>query len=71
MLALTTCCLMTLAMGTLHAWSVLSASLEQTLSLSRAGSSLVYSIALVSLTLTVLFAVPLFSAHPDSNKRLN
>lgn len=60
MLALTTCCLMTLAMGTLHAWSVLSASLEQTLSLSRAGSSLVYSIALVSLTLTVLCAAPLF-----------
>ena len=42
MLALATCCLMTLAMGTLHAWSVLSTDLEVTLGLSRAQSSLVY-----------------------------
>lgn len=60
MLALATCCLMTLAMGTLHAWSVFSANLEHTLDLSRAQSSLVYSLTLVTLTLTVLFAVPLF-----------
>ena len=61
MLALATCCLMTLAMGTLHSWSVLSADLENTLNLSRTQSSLVYSLTLVSLTSTVLFAVPLFS----------
>ena len=61
MLALATCCLMTLAMGTLHAWSVLSTDLEVTLGLSRAQSSLVYSLTLVTLTATVLFAVPLFS----------
>lgn len=61
MLALATCCLMTLAMGTLHAWSVLSADLELTLGISRAQSSLVYSLTLVTLTATVLLAVPLFS----------
>ncbi len=61
MLALATCCLMTLAMGTLHAWSVLSADLEATLGLTRAQSSLVYSLTLVTLTATVLLAVPLFS----------
>jgi MFS family permease len=60
MLALTTCCLMTLAMGTLHAWSVFTADIEQTLGLSRASASLVYSLTLFSLTLTVLLAVPLF-----------
>ncbi len=51
---------MTLAMGTLHAWSVFSADLESTLDFSRALSSLVYSLTLVTLTLTVLLAVPLF-----------
>jgi len=61
MLALATCCLMTLAMGTLHSWSVFSADLEHTLDLSRTQSSLVYSLTLVALTLTVLIAVPLFS----------
>lgn len=61
MLALATCCLMTLAMGTLHAWSVFSADLEQTLGISRAQSSLVYSLTLVTLTTTVLLAVPLFN----------
>ena len=60
-LALLSCCLMTLAMGTLHSWSVLSADLEQALGVSRTLSSLVYSFTLVMLTLTVLFAVPLFS----------
>jgi MFS family permease len=52
---------MTLLMGTLHAYSVFAADLQQTLALSRAHVSLVYSLALVALTLTVLFAVPLFS----------
>ncbi len=61
MLALATCCLMTLAMGTLHAWSVFSADIELVLGLSRTQSSLVYSLALVALTATVLFAVPLFN----------
>lgn len=61
MLALVSCCFMTLAMGTLHSWSVFSFDLEQTLSISRTQSSLVYSVTLVVLTLTVLFSVPLFS----------
>jgi MFS family permease len=52
---------MTLLMGTLHAYSVFTADLEQTLFLSRAQVSLVYSVALVALTLAVLFAVPLFA----------
>lgn len=63
MLALATCCLMTLAMGTLHAWSVFSADLEHTLAFSRMLSSLVYSLTLVTLTLTVLLAVPLFTRY--------
>jgi len=61
MSGLVACCLITLALGTLHSWSVLSVDLEQTLGISRTLSSLVYSLTLVMLTLTVLFAVPLFS----------
>ncbi|OED38968.1 hypothetical protein AB833_17535 [Chromatiales bacterium (ex Bugula neritina AB1)] len=67
MLALATCCLMTLAMGTLHAWSVFSTDIEATLGLSRTLSSLVYSLTLVTLTLTVLLAVPLFSRYKPAS----
>lgn len=53
-------------MGTLHAWSVLVADLEAVTGIARAAVSMVYSGALVCLTLAVLVAVPLYSRWSPS-----
>lgn len=53
--ALGGCCAVTLALGSIHAFSVLIESLEKSLGAARGDVSLVYSVGLVCLTVAVLF----------------
>ncbi len=54
------CCLLLLVLGSVHAFSVFLEPLELQFGVSRTSSSLNYSIALVSLTLAVLFGHAIF-----------
>ena len=55
LLALVACLLITFCMGTVHAFSTLIQNIEIQTGVGRMGSSLIYSIALVNVTLAVFF----------------
>ena len=55
LLALIACLLITFCMGTVHAFSTLIQNIEIQTGVGRMASSLVYSIALVNVTLAVFF----------------
>ena len=55
LLALTACLLITFSMGTVHAFSTLIQNIEIQTNVGRMASSLVYSVALVNVTLSVFF----------------
>ena len=55
LLALTACLLITFSMGTVHAFSTLIQNIEAQTNVGRMSSSLVYSVALVNVTLSVFF----------------
>ena len=55
LLALTACLLITFSMGTVHAFSTLIQNIEIQTNVGRMSSSLVYSVALVNVTLSVFF----------------
>ena len=55
LLALIACLLITFCMGTVHAFSTLIQNIEIQTGVGRMGSSLIYSIALVNVTLAVFF----------------
>lgn len=60
------CSLVTFVMGSVHAFSVFLVPLEAFLAESRAAISLIYSTALIMITLSVLFGHHLFSRHKAS-----
>lgn len=55
LLALIACLLITFCMGSVHAFSTLIQNIEIQTSVGRMASSLIYSIALVNITLAVFF----------------
>jgi len=60
-LAVTACTALTFVLGTIHAFSVFLPEWENLPGADRASASLVYSLALVSLTVAVLFSYRLFA----------
>lgn len=65
-LTLVACSLITLVFGSIHAFSVFIVPLEDLLGTSRSKISLIYSCALVSLTIAVLFGHKIFTLLPSS-----
>ncbi len=57
------CCAMTTVLGTIHAFSVFVPQWQNTFGANRASVSLVYSLALVSLTIAVLFGYRIYKRY--------
>lgn len=60
LLILLGCGLVNFALGTLYAWSVFVEPLQSVLNASRSQVSIVFSVAIVSFTITMLFGSPVF-----------
>jgi len=60
------CCALGIVLGSIHAFSVFIPQWERLQGADRAGVSLVYSIALVSLTVSVLFGYRVYQRVPPS-----
>ena len=58
------CMLVTFVLGSVHAFSVFLVPLEQSLELPRSDVSLIYSLALVAITISVLIGYRLYAALP-------
>ena len=66
LLALIACLLITFCMGTVHAFSTLIQNIEIQTGVGRMASSLIYSIALVNVTLVVFFGHILYRKFPPN-----
>ena len=62
-IVVTSCCAMTMVLGTIHAFSVFVPQWEIIYGANRASVSLVYSLALASLTIAVLFGYRIYNRY--------